>query len=297
MLNYRSTFDQGIHKMQKALILSLFLVSAGLQAGTWDTEVKAAVKLQRQGKLKQAEESLMKAQLEAERFGPQDPRGAYTLDFLGTLYMQEGAKDEALAVFAKALRGFDASLGPDSKEASESAQRLAEAYEAAEQWDKAVPLYRRLCERARKDPKIEPLALAECISNLAFALDAEKKWDEALPLYDEALALRTKTLGAESAEAAETLNNQARVWLLKGDAPKAVGLFRRALAIDQKALGKEHSSVADDMRRLAAALKKAGQLEEAASYEQQALAMEDKLAELAAKQSAPSPKATLLSKP
>jgi tetratricopeptide (TPR) repeat protein len=283
--------------MQKALILSLFLASAGLQADSWETAVKTAVKFQRQGNLKQAEQSLMKAQLEAERFGSQDPRAAYTLDYLGTLYMQEGAKDDALAVFAKALKGFDGSLGPDSKEATESAQRLAAAYEADEQWDKAEPLYRRLCEQARKDPKTAPLALAEAVSNLAFALDAQKKWDEALPLYDEALALRTKALGAESAEVAETLNNQARVWLLKGDAPKAVGLFRQALAIDQKALGKEHASVADDMRRLAAALKKAGKLDESNSFEQQAQGIEDKLALIAAKNAPPSPKPTLLSKP
>jgi cytochrome c-type biogenesis protein CcmH/NrfG len=103
--------------MQKAFILSLFLVPALLSAETWESQLKEAIRLQRTGKLKPAEEMLMKAQLTAEAFGPADPRAAYTLDYLGTLYMQEGAKSDALAVFAKALRGFDASLGPDSSEA------------------------------------------------------------------------------------------------------------------------------------------------------------------------------------
>src|SRR6478752_1137794 len=98
-------------QMQKAIILSLFLASTSLSAATWEAEVKSAVKLQRQGNLKEAEKTLMRAQLLAEDFGPNDARAAYTLDYLGTLYMQEGAKDEALAVFAKALKGFDTALG------------------------------------------------------------------------------------------------------------------------------------------------------------------------------------------
>ncbi len=283
--------------MQKAFILSLFLAPALLFGGTWETELKEAIRLQRQGKLKQAEEMLMKAQLAAEAFGPADPRAAYTLDYLGTLYMQEGAKADALAVFAKALKGFDGSLGPDSAEAQESAKRLAEAFESDKQWDKAEPLYRRLVDTARADAKTEPLALAERVSNLAFSLDAQKKWDEALPLYDEVLSLRSKALGDDAAEVAEILNNQARIWLLKGDAPKAVGLFRRALSIDEKALGKGHPSVADDLRRLAAALAKSGNAIEAAAAETRAQSIEDKLAETAARKKGPKPKPVPLTKP
>jgi tetratricopeptide (TPR) repeat protein len=283
--------------MQKAFILSLFLIPSLLCAETWEAELKAAIQLQRKGDLKGAEERLMKAQLEAERFGANDPRSAYTLDYLGTLYMQEGAKADALTVFNKALKGFDASLGPDSNEAQESAQRLAEAYEADEQWAKAEPLYQRLAETARKDPKTDPLALAERLSNWAFALDAQKKWDEALPLYDETLALRQKALGGDASEVAETLNNQARIFLLKGDAPKAVGLFERALAIDEKALGKEHPAVADDLRRLAAALNKAGKGAQAGPLEARANAIEEKAASAAAKRKAPRPKPVKLPQP
>jgi tetratricopeptide (TPR) repeat protein len=297
MLKYLPAFDEGTRYMRKAFILSLFLVPTLLQAATWESELKEAVRLQRQGKLKAAEQMLLKAQLEAASFGANDPREAYTLDYLGTLYMQEGAKEDALAVFAKALRGFDTSLGPDSAEAQESAKRLAEAYEADQQWEKAEPLYRRLAETARKDTKTEPLALAERISDLAFSLDAQKKWDEAMPLYDEALKLRQKALGDDAAEVAETLNNQARIWLLKGDAPKAIGLFRRALAIDEKALGKDHPSVADDLHRLAAALTKAGKAGEAGPLDARAERIMEKAAENAAKKKGPKPHARPLPKP
>jgi tetratricopeptide (TPR) repeat protein len=284
--------------MQKTFILGLFLASAGLQAaGTWESDIKSAVKLQEQGHLKQAEQVLLQAQLEADAFGEADPRGAYTLDYLGTLYMQEGAKDDALAVFAKALKAFDASLGPETVEAMDSAKRLAQAYEAAEQWDKAEPLYRRLAEVLRKDPKVEPLALAQGLSDLAFSLDAQKKWGEAMPLYDEVLALRTKALGPDAEEVAETLNDQARVWLLKGDAPKAVGIFQQALSIDEKALGSEHATVADDLRRLAAALKKAGKTSDAAADEARAQAIEDKEADEVAQKSGPSPTPATLPQP
>lgn len=297
MLKYLPAFDEGSRYMRKAFILSLFLVPALGQAETWEAELKEAIRLQRAGKLKPAEQMLMKAQLEAEGFGADDPRAAYTLDYLGTLYIQEGAKDDALAVFNKALRGFDGSLGPDSAEAQESAKRLAEAYETDEQWDKAEPLYRRLAQTARKDPKTEPLALAERVNDLAFALDAQRKWDEAMPLYDEVLSLRQKALGDDAAEVAETLNNQARVWLLKGDAPQAVGLFRRALAIDEKALGKEHGTVADDLHRLAAALTKAGKAGEAEPLEARAKSIAEKASEYAAKNRGPKPHAVSLPDP
>lgn len=230
----------------------------------WTRLVKAAVQSQQKGDPKAAERSLLKALLVAEGFGENDPRAAYTLDYLGTLYQQRGDSSEALAVFDRARQGFVKSLGADSAEALDSAQRLGDAYAAAGQWAKAEPLYRERLDRERARTPQEPLALAAAATDLGLALDSQEQWDGALKLYQEAEALRRKALGAEAPELAEALNNQGRVHLLRGDLKKAEKLIRAALAIDEAALGEKHPAVADDLRRLAAVLYKAGKLDESA---------------------------------
>lgn len=242
----------------KSLFFTVLFLAAALRAGDWAQLVNQAVQRQKAGDLKAAESILLKALLAAERFGPADPRVAYTLDYLGTLYQQRGATDEALAVFARAQTAFASSLGKDSPEAVESARRLADSYAEAGRWEQAEPLYKDLLARERARRPGDPLALASACIDWGLSLDALGRWDEALKLYREAEKLRVQVLGPDAVEVAEALNNQGRAWLMKGDLKKAEAYIRRALAIDEKALGEGHPAVADDLRRLAAVLFKAG---------------------------------------
>jgi tetratricopeptide (TPR) repeat protein len=243
----------------KSLVFALFLAAGGLQAADeWTPLVKAAVQAQKAGDAKQAEQKLLKALLAAEAFGADDPRAAYTLDYLGTLYQSQDRDSEALAVYERAAAAFAKALGPDSNEAVESSHRLADAYAAAGRWPKAEPLYRALVERERARKPVDALGLAAALTDLGLSLDAQEQWDAAMKAYDEVLTLREKAVGKDSAEVAETLNNQGRVHLLRGNYKKAEQLLRRALAIDEAALGDQHPAVADDLRRLAAVLHKAG---------------------------------------
>lgn len=282
--------NAGVNVTKTAFFLGLLLagLAGGLHADEWSQQVKAAVASQKQGDLKGAEKQLLSALMTAEKFEDSDPRAAYTLDYLGTLYQMRKMDDEALRVYEQALKGFDKSLGPNSEESRSEAQRLAEACEATEHWDKSEPLRRRLLAVRRADPKAEPIALAQDISDLALSLDAQKKWDEAMTLYDEVLRLRENALGPWSTEVAETLNNQGRVHLLRGELKAAEDLLRRALSVDQKALGMDHSVVADDRRRLAAVLKKAGRAAEAEEQETLAAAA-DAAAALRPSKTAPQP--------
>jgi tetratricopeptide (TPR) repeat protein len=245
-------------------------LSLGLHADDWGLEIKAAVAAQKQGDLKGAEAKLLKALYETQRYGADDPRAAYTLDYLGTLYQQMGNPGDSLRVFAQASKAFDASRGPHSEEALASCRRLAEALEKADQWPDAEPQRRRLLGEAKQAPGHDPMALAQAEADLGLNLDAQKKWDEAMPLYDDALKLRTTGLGEQSGPVAEILNDEGRVWLLKGDAKKAEALIRKAAAIDEKVLGPADPALADDYARLAAVLRKAGKDKEAQSAQDRA---------------------------
>jgi hypothetical protein len=252
-------------------ILGLFCgLSLGLQADDWGLQVKAAVEAQKNGDLKGAESKLLKALYETQRYGSDDPRAAYTLDYLGTLYQQMDNQSDSLRVFAQASKAFDASRGPHSDEALASCKRLAEALEKAEQWPDAEPQRRRLLEEAKQAPGHDPMALAEAEADLGLNLDAQKKWDQAMPLYDDALKLRIQGLGEQSGPVAEILNDQGRVWLLQGNPKKAEALIRRAAAIDEKVLGPDDPSLGDDYQRLAAVLRKAGKDKDAQAAQDRA---------------------------
>lgn len=259
-----------------------FIVFAGLASALradssddWNQQVKTAALDQHKGDLKGAEKILLRALLTTESFNTDDPRAAFTLDYLGTLYQQQGRNVDAVAVFRRALKDFDGSLGPHSNDALSSAGRLADAYEAAGLWAKAEPLRRRLLRELAGEEAPDPALLAQAESDLALCLDAQKKWDEAMVLYADALQKRRNALGPGSPEVAETLSNEGRVWLLRGRPVEAEQLMRQALAIDVKALGPGNPAVADDLRRLAVVLKRRGETAEAALDEARAAAMDE----------------------
>ena len=253
-----------------AVLFSLGLLAGPLRADEWGKQVKLAIQAQRSGDLKAAEDLLLKALLSAQAYGDKDPRAAYTLDYLGTLYQQKSDASEALRVYAQALAGFDKALGPGSPEALSSCGRLAEAAEATEHWAQAEPPRRRLLAQAALATNHDPVALAQAQSDLALVLDAQLNYEEAQPLYESALALRRKALGEEAAEVAESLNNLGRLRLMRGDAKQAEALIRQAAAIDEKALGPADPALADDWRRLASVLRKAGKDKAAAEAEDRA---------------------------
>jgi tetratricopeptide (TPR) repeat protein len=268
--------------LKKTLCLLALFIPAGLWAAgntpqDWTLQIKAAVRAQRKGDLKGAEKLLLRALLVTEDFNADDPRAAYTLDYLGTLYQAMNRPEDAVSVFERALKDFDRSLGPHSVDALSSAGRLADAYEARQGWALAEPLRRRLLDEVKAQASPDQAALAQAESDLALCLDAQKKWDEAMILYADALQKRKDALGPDSPEVAETLSNEGRVWLLKGETAKAEDLLRRALAIDEKALGPVDGAVADDLRRLATVLKKAGSADEAKADEARADSIEEAL--------------------
>jgi tetratricopeptide (TPR) repeat protein len=247
----------------KLLILGGLLAAASLSAQTWEQGIKEAASAHRKGHLKKAEELLLQTLLQAEQFGEDDPRLAYTLDYLGTLNLQEHEPAKAEPMVLRSLKIFEKTKGAASEEALESAGRLGESYDQRQFWAKSEPLYRRIVDSGRGDAMQQSVDL----NNLAVSLDAQSKQDEALKLYAQALELREKQLGPESAELPELLNNEARVYYMKGDFGAAEKLYGRSVAIDSKL---KSPLLADDYERMAPVLHKQGREAEALALEAQA---------------------------
>lgn len=70
--------------------LALWPVHAFAQSSLWVTYIAAGTKAYQQGKYPEAEKHWGAALIEAEGFGPQDPRLATSLNNLGELYRLQG---------------------------------------------------------------------------------------------------------------------------------------------------------------------------------------------------------------
>jgi tetratricopeptide (TPR) repeat protein len=253
--------------MKRYLILVCCLLPLGLGAASWEQGIKSAVAAHRKGDLKKAEEMLLKTMLQAEQFGEDDPRLAYTLDYLGTINMQANQPDKAEPMFLRSLKIFEKDKGQDSEPALASLGKLAESYDQRQLWTKSEPLYRRIVEANKADAAQRSVDL----NNLAVSIDAQDRQDEALKLYQEALALREASLGSISADLPELLNNQARVYYMKGDFGAAEKLYLRSIDIDLKA---KSPLLADDYLRLAPLYRKQGREAEAKELEAKALVIQ-----------------------
>lgn len=260
----------------KALLFGGFLLAAPPLLASWEEQIKEAMLAQKKGQMKAAEEHLLRAMFTAEKFGEQDLRLAYTLDYLGLFYLNRDEPADAKKAFERALKGFEASKGPESLEALAEAGRAAEACERLKQWAEAEAYYRRILGVRLKDPKASSVAVAMDHSNLGLMLDAQGKYDEAMQEYARAKELR-QAMAPESVELAETLSNQARVLYMQGKLEASELLFRQALAMDEKVAGMDDALVADDLRRLSPVLRKAGKAAEADACEARAKAIDARI--------------------
>jgi tetratricopeptide (TPR) repeat protein len=69
----------------------------------WQNATKEAKQLREQGRYTEAEKAHLLALAEAEKFGPEDPRLALTLNGLAVLYHSKGQLSEAEPLYRRAL--------------------------------------------------------------------------------------------------------------------------------------------------------------------------------------------------
>ncbi len=113
---------------------------AFLQGGPWETHMAAGAKAYQQGNYPEAEKQFTAAVKEAEHFGPEDPRLATTLNYLGLVYDAQGKYAEAeplykraLAIVEKAPAGVDEGFAAYNR--GDYATALRELRPLAEQGD------------------------------------------------------------------------------------------------------------------------------------------------------------------
>ena len=99
-----------------------------IQDGRWETYSTSGIDAYQQGDYAEAEKQFGAALKEAEKFGPQDPRLATSLNNLAELYRAQGRYAEAEPLHKRALAIREKALGPEHPDVAQSLNNLAELY-------------------------------------------------------------------------------------------------------------------------------------------------------------------------
>ena len=229
--------------------------------GLWEKFIAAAAE---SGSNSPEKEQLLKlAVQEAEKFGPEDPRLATSLDNLAGMYMSQAKYAEAEPLHQRSLAIREKALGPEHPDVAQSLNNLAMQYHAQGKYAEAEPLYKRSLDISEKSQGPEHPNVATSLDNLAILYHAQGKYAEAEPLHQRSLAIREKALGPEHPAVGMSLNNLAMQYHAQGKYADAELLYKRSLAISEKVLGPEHPNVATSLDNLASLYSEQGEYAEA----------------------------------
>ncbi len=92
----------------------MLMFAQGCAQGTrWDRYIDAGTEAYQQANYAEAEKQWTDALREAEKFGPEDPRLATSLNNLGELYRLQGKYAEAEPLYQRSLAIWEKALGPE----------------------------------------------------------------------------------------------------------------------------------------------------------------------------------------
>ena len=212
-------------------VCSLLVTLPACRFTGWEEYMEAGYWAYQDGRSAEAEELFLAALQQAERFGPEDPRLATTLDNLADLFHTQGRDAESQRLYQRALRSAEEALGPEHPRVAGILNHLAGLYADQDGFTEAEPLYRRalaILETARGPDHPD---VVQSLAGLAELYRFQNRYAEAEPLYQRLLALLEKALGPDHLDVAATLEEYAELLRATGREAQAAEIEARARAI------------------------------------------------------------------
>jgi eukaryotic-like serine/threonine-protein kinase len=196
---------------------------------------------------------------------------------MGTVYLNLGLYDRAIALLQDAVQTKKAFLGSEHLEVAKSLNNLANVIRRTGDYARAEGLHREALAIRRRQLGNEHPDIAQSLNNLANVLYQKGDYKGAETLHRETLAVRRKLFGNESPEVATSLDNLAMVLDDQGAYAEAESLHREALALGRKLLGNEHPDVANSLHSVGIVLAEQGRYREAEPFFRDGIALWRKL--------------------
>jgi tetratricopeptide (TPR) repeat protein len=149
---------------------------------------------------------LRRAVADAERFGPDDPRLATSLNALAVFYASHNRPDLAEPLYRRALQIRERALGPNHPDVVRSLNNLAGLYALERRYADAEAVYRRALAINERAAGPDAASTGVILKNLASLYISQARYGDAIPVYQRLLAIREKTLGRRDPELAMDLN-------------------------------------------------------------------------------------------
>lgn len=175
-----------------ALYVVLVSAQASAQGSRWQEHMDAATRAHREGRYRDAEESLKAALKEAERFGEQDLRVAANLNDLAEAYRKQGKYTEAGPLYLRSLAIWKKALEPDHPLVAIGLNNLALLYSAQGKYAEAEPLYQRSLTIQEQALGSDSLYVAIILENYASLLRRMNRETEAGKMEARAKVIRAE---------------------------------------------------------------------------------------------------------
>ena len=142
-----------------------------------------------------------------QRYGPNHPDTATSLNNLAGLYESMGRYAEAEPLYQRSLEIREAQLGPEHPDTATSLNNLAELYRSMGRYAEAEPLYQRSLEIREAQLGPDHPDTAGTYNNLAGLYYHTNRYREAEPLFIRVIEIFLKSLGQEHPNTQLVLKN------------------------------------------------------------------------------------------
>jgi tetratricopeptide (TPR) repeat protein len=243
--------------------------------GPCEKHAQAGDKAYREGNYAEAEKQFMAALKEAEKFLPDDPRIAASLNNLGNVYRVLGRYQEAEEYIKRALVAAKNAFGFNHPNVASTLNCLGLLYNLQERYAESEELHKQAVVIREKALGPEHPDFATDLNNLAESYRLQGKITEAEVTHRRAILIREK-MGPEHSDLGQSLNNLSVVLNNQGRCIEAKILSKRATEIYEKTLGPDHPELATSLNNLALVYANQGKYSDAESLFKRALTICEK---------------------
>jgi serine/threonine protein kinase/predicted negative regulator of RcsB-dependent stress response len=150
---------------------------------------------------------------------------------------------------------------------------LAETYRSLDDYDRAIPLFKRAIELKRSAAGDNAETTLISLNKLSESQAHSGDVHGAIETQEEVVALAAKTLGKESGEYSSWLSNLGNMYADVGRLADAERLLRESLAIDRRIRGSDHEDMPYSINNLATILVDEGKCDDAIALHEESLAL------------------------